>query len=131
MKDHPRYFVLDTEDRIVQVSEEYRRSMARFLGHSLWEYMPRAELLFRHRLEEARRTGCEIESTVFYAGGTIDVRVVPCGESLTVYTTRRTELNVRTLGTLVESLRQIQAELDARAPARHDPPALESPRALL
>ena len=130
MKEQPRFFVLDPDDRIVQVSDDYHRSMARFLGHPLWEYIPRAELLFRPHLEAARRTGQEIDTTVFYAGGTLDVRVVPSGLSLTVYTTRRTELNVRTLGTLAESLRSIEEELDARAPALHDRPALASLPAL-
>lgn len=119
MKDL-RFFVLDADDRIVQVGEEYRESMARFLGHSLWEYLPQAELLVRPHLEQARQSGCEVEATVFYAGGTVDLRIVPSAGNLAVHSTRRTELNVRTLGTLAESLRLIEAELAAREPARHD-----------
>jgi hypothetical protein len=124
MKTRPRFFVIDADDVIVQVSEEYHGSMGRFLGHSLWEYLPRAELLVRPHLERARHAGEEVESTIFYAGGTVELRVVPAGARLTVYTTRRTELNVRTLGTLAESLRSIERELAAREPVRHDRPAL-------
>ena len=131
MKARPRFFVIDANDVIVQVSEEYQGSMGHFLGHPLWEYLPRAELLFRPHLEQARRTGEEVESMIFYAGGTVELRVVPAGESLTVYTARCTELNVRTLGTLAESLRSIERELAAREPAQPDRPALGSLRALL
>jgi hypothetical protein len=126
----PRFFVLDAEDRIVQVSEKYHENMGRFLGHPIWEYLPRAEFLFRPHLEEARRTGRPVESTVFYAGRTIDLRIVPSGQSLAIYPKSRTELNVRTLATLAASLRRIEAELDARAPERHDPPAPASLQAL-
>jgi hypothetical protein len=130
MNEIPRFFVLDTEDRIVQVSEKYHESMGRFLGHPVWEYLPRAEFLLRPHLEEARRTGRPVESTVFYAGRTVDLRIVPSGQSLAVHPTSRTELNVRTLATLAESLRRIVAELDAREPVRHDPQAPVSPQAL-
>lgn len=130
MKDL-RFFVVDADDRIVQVGEEYRESMARFLGHSLWEYLPRAESLFRPHFDEARETGHEVETTVFYAGGTVDLRIVPSAWNLAVHSTRRTELNVRTLGTLAESLRLIEAELTAREPARRDRPVGAFRQALL
>lgn len=130
MKARPRFFVIDADDMIVQVSEEYQGSMGRFLGHPLWEYLPRAELLLRPHLEAARRTGEEVESMIFYAGGSVELRVVPAGESLTIFTARRTELNVRTLGTLAESLGSIERELAAREPAQPARPALESLRAL-
>jgi hypothetical protein len=71
MKDL-RFFVLDADDRIVQVGEGSPRSMAGFLGHSLWEYLPQAESLVRPHFDEARQTGHEVEATVFYAGGTLD-----------------------------------------------------------
>jgi hypothetical protein len=130
MNEIPRFFVLDAEDRIVQVSEKYHENMGRFLGHPVWEYLPRAEFLFRPHLEEARRTGLPLESTVFYAGRTIELRIVPSGDLLAIYPKSRTELNVRTLATLAESLRRIEAELDARAPVRRDPPAPASLQAL-
>jgi hypothetical protein len=130
MNEVPRYFVLDAEDRIVQVSEKYHENMGRFLGHSVWEFLPRAEFLFRPHLEEARRTGGPVTTTVFYAGRTVDLRIIPSGNWLAVHPRSRTELNVRTLGTLAESLRRIEAELDAREPERRDPPAPVSLRAL-
>jgi hypothetical protein len=130
MNEVPRFFVLDAEDRIVQVSEKYHENMGPFLGHPLWEFLPRAEFLFRPHLEEARRTGRPVESTIFYAGRTVDLRIVPSGESLAIHPTSRTELNVRTLATLAESLSRIEAELDAREPERRDPPAPASLQAL-
>ena len=115
-----RFFVLDADDCIVQVGEESPRRMARFLGHSLWEYLPQAEFLVRPHFDEARHTEREVEATIFYAGGTLDLRIVPSAGNLAVHSTRRTELNVRTLGTLAESLRLIEAELAAPEPVRRD-----------
>jgi hypothetical protein len=124
-------FVVDGDDRIVQVAEEHRETMARYLGHSLWIYLPGAEPLLSPVFEEARATGQVVESTVFYAGGTVDVRATPApsGDSLAVRLSRRTELNVRTLATLSQSLRTIEAELAAREREPRDPPAPSSRRA--
>ncbi len=123
-------FVLDASDRIVQVGDEEPRGMAPFLGHPLWEYLPHGQPVFGPLLEEARASGEEVETIVFYAGGTLGVRVVPSGRSLVVYATRRTELDVRTLGALAASLRSIEQELAARAPAQPDRRALGSRQAL-
>jgi hypothetical protein len=113
-------FVVDGEDRVVRVAEEDRETIGRYLGHPLWTYLPGAEELLAPYFEEARASGDVVESTVFYAGRTYDVRVEPSGSDLAVRLTRRTELDVRTLATLAESLRTIEAELAARAPARRD-----------
>jgi hypothetical protein len=123
-------FVVDGRDRIVQVADEHRATMARYLGHPLWVYLPGSESVLSPIFEEARDAGELVESTVFYAGGTVDVRVAPTGAALTVQLRRRTELNVRTLATLAQSLQTIEAELAAREPARRDPPAHASPQAL-
>ena len=104
--------------------------MAPFLGHPLWEYLPHGEAVFGPLFDEARSTGEEVETIVYYASGTVGVRVVPSGRSLVVYATRRTELDVRTLGTLSASLRAIEQELAARAPAQPDRRALGSRQAL-
>ena len=128
-----RSFVLDADDRIDRVVDDQdagRGSMAGFVGHSLWEYLPGAERLLRPSFDEARCTGNVVDTTVFYAGGTVDLRIVPSNGSLAVRWTRRTELNVRTLATLAESLHTIEAELSAREPARRDRPAPASLRAL-
>jgi hypothetical protein len=123
-------FVVDGGDRIVQVADEHRATMARYLGHPLWIYLPGSEPLLSPIFEEARAAEAVVESTVFYAGGTVDVRVAPTGTILAVQLRRRTELNVRTLATLAQSLRTIEAELAAREPEQHDRPAPASPRAL-
>jgi hypothetical protein len=123
-------FVVDGRDRIVQVAEEHRETMARYLGHSLWSYLPGAEPLLSPYFEEARESGEAVESTIFYAGGTVDVRATTSGRSLAVELTRRTELDVRTLATLAKSLRTIEAELAARERVPRDLPAPASPQAL-
>jgi hypothetical protein len=123
-------FVVDGDDLIIRVAEEHRVTMARYLGHSLWIYLPGAEPVLRPCFEEARERDEVVESTVFYAGGTYDVRVAPTGACLAVQLKRRTELNVRTLATLAQSLRTIEAELAAREPEQRDRPAPASPRAL-
>lgn len=123
-------FVVDGDDRIVQVADEHRATMARYLGHPLWVYLPGAEPPLGPILEEARETQELVESTFFYAGGTVDVRVTPTGATLAVQLRRRTELNVRTLATLAQSLRTIEAELAARERERRDRQAPASPRAL-
>lgn len=123
-------FVIDETDRIVQVGDEMPGGMEPFLGHPLWEYLPHGQAVFGPYFEEARATGTEVETVVYYAGGTVGVRVVPSGKSLVVYATRRIELDVRTLGTLSASLRAIEQELAARAPAPPDRRALGSRQAL-
>ena len=130
MTDQHRYYVLDSSDVVIQVSTALHETMGRFLGHSLWESMPRAELIFRPYFEEARQTGREVEFIAFYGGGTTRLRIVPSGRALTVHPTRLSELNVRTLGTLVASLRQIEAELAVQARAPLDLRAHGSPQAL-
>jgi len=124
------YFVLSADDEILYVSEPLHRWMGRFVGHSLWVKLPRAELIFRPHFQEARRTGRELEFVAFYAGGTIEMRIVPSGELLTVYPNRLSELNVRTLATLTASLETIASELAAPAPARRGRPVPVSLQAL-
>jgi hypothetical protein len=123
-------FVIDETDRIVQVGDEMPGGMEPFLGHPLWEYLPHGQAVFGPLFEEARATGSEVETIVYYAGGTVGVRIVPSGTSVVVYATRRVELDVRTLGTLSASLRAIERELAARAPAPPDRRALGSQQAL-
>jgi len=123
------YYVLDARDRIVHASAGCGW-MRRFLGHVVWECMPLSEVIFRPRFEEARRAGHEVEFRVFYAGALSQIKAVPAGSDLTVFVTHLENLNVRTLGTLAESLRRIEAELAAREPAPLDLRAPASPQAL-
>jgi len=123
-------FLLDRADTIVQVDAESRAAVAPFLGHPLWTFLPEARPLLGPVLDEARRVDGEVESTIFYAGWSVDVRVVPVGACLAVRLERRTELELRTLETLAESLRSIEAELAAREHVRHDRRAPASPQAL-
>ena len=124
------FYVVDCDDRIIQVSDGLHESMGSFVGNSLWECFPRTADLFGEYFDDARESGREVELTTFYAGAAIRLRVVPAGKYLTVYPKRLAELNLRTLGTLAESLRRIEEELSAREPEPRDPPAPESLQAL-
>jgi len=124
------YYVIDGEDRIVRVWGGLQQTLGRYCSHSLWECTPHAEPLFGPHFDEARKTGCEVEFTAFYAGRLARRRVVPAGQTLTVHVAPLEELDVRTLGTLAESLRRIEAELAAREPAPLDLRAHGSPQAL-
>lgn len=130
MIERPVGFAVDQDDRIVQTCDR-NEGMAAFLGHPLWEYLPRAEPMLRPYFDEARRFGREVEATIFYAGVLFVLRIAPSRENLTVSVTRRVELDVSTLATLAASLGSIEAELGARAPSRLGRPALASRRALL
>ncbi|CAN5145860.1 hypothetical protein BH09ACT13_BH09ACT13_07020 [soil metagenome] len=120
------YFVLDDEDRVVSVGPRRDYADNPFLGHVLWSRLPEAEPLLRPRFDEARRTRQEIEFTTFYAGRTKHITVIPAADGIAVHVEQLTALDVRSLATLAKSLEQIEAELDARAHERLDPPALGS-----
>lgn len=123
-------YVLDPDDRILDVRPRIFEGLGPFVGHVLWERLPGAEPLLRPRFDEARRAGQEIAFTVYYAGSTESIRAVPHRGMLAVHVERLTELDVRTLGTLAESLRRIEAELAARESEQHGRPAPASLRAL-
>jgi hypothetical protein len=124
------HFVLDDDDRITYVRPGSPGGLSPFIGRLLWERLPGAEPLLRDKLDEARRTGRVIEFAVFYAGRTQAVRAVPAADGLALHVEQLTELDVRTLATLAESLLKIEAELAAREPGQLDPPAPSSPLAL-
>lgn len=123
-------FVLDAEDRITYANTGEPGPRYPFVGQVIWDRLPGAEPLFRHKLDEVRRSGRVVECTIFYAGRTRHIRAVPAADGIALHVEQLTELNVRTLATLAESLRRIEAELDAREPERHDPPAPASLQAL-
>lgn len=124
------YYILDGEDRITRVAGSLRARLVQFVGHTIWEASPRAQPLFSPHFAEARATGAEVEFTAFYGGRLSRRRVVPSGDVLTVFVTDLRELDVRTLATLSESLRAIEAELAARGPEPPDRPTRASLQAL-
>lgn len=124
------YFVLDDEDRVVAVGPRREYADNPFLGHVLWSRLPGAEPLLRPRFDEARRTGQEVEFTTFYAGRTKHIKLIPAADGLAVHVEQLTVLDVRTLATLAQSLKRVEAELDARAREQLDPPAPASLQAL-
>lgn len=130
LSDGAYYFVLDDEDRVVHVAPTRDHMANPFLGQVLWTRLPEAETLLGPPFDEARSTGRPVEFIVFYAGRTTSIRAIPAADGLAVHVEPLTELNVRTLSTLAESLEQIEAELAVRAPVQRGRPAREFPQAL-
>jgi hypothetical protein len=129
-RDATSYVVLDDDDRIVYVGQDLADAFGPWLGHVLWEHLPEADAVYGPCLAEARATGQAVESVVFYNGGVKRLRAVPAADGVALHVERLAELDVRTLGTLVRSLRLIEGALAAPAPVRPDPRAHGSPRAL-
>jgi len=123
-------YTVDADDRITQVSGPIRERLGPYVGHSLWEASPHAEEVFGPYFAEARTTGREVEFTAIYSGHVARRRIVPNGRALTVHVTPLASIEIRTLGTLSESLRAIEDELADRASAPPDPRAPGSLRAL-
>jgi hypothetical protein len=108
-------YVLDAHDRITHVSGPLHAKLGPYVGASFWETSPHARELFEQYFTAARTTGLEVEFTALYAGYVARRRIVPSGDALTVHVTPLSALEVRTLATLTESLREIEAELAGRA----------------
>ena len=114
------YIVLDSEDRIVHVSPDLYESLALWVGHVLWDHLPEASGIYGPCFAEARTTGRTVESLVYYAGRLKRLTAIPAVDGLAVHVERLGELDVTTLGTLTESLSQIEAALAGRASEPQD-----------
>ena len=130
--EHPdtEYIVLDSEDRIVRVSPDLHDTLALWVGDVLWDHLPQASGIYGPCLAEARTTGHAVESLVFYAGRLKRLTAIPAVDGLAVHVECLGELDVTTLGTLTESLGQIEAALADRASEPHDSRAPVSLQAL-
>jgi len=124
------YIVLDDGDRVLYVGAGLSHTAGRWIGHVLWDHLPKAADVYGPCLEEARAKGHAVESTVFYSGRVERLLAIPAADGLAVYVERLAELDVRTLGTLTASLRLIETGLAGRAPAQLDQPARGSLQAL-
>lgn len=124
------YIVLDDDDRVLYVGADLSETAGGWIGHVLWDHLPQATDVYGPCFEEARAKGHAAECTVFYAGRVKRLIAIPAADGLAVHVERLAELDVRTLGTLAASLRRIEAELAAQAPAQLVPPARASLQAL-
>ena len=124
------YVVLDDDDRIVGVSPGLRDDLGHWLGHVLWEHVPAAKEICGPSFDEARATGRPVESVVFYSGRVRRLTAIPAADGLAVHGERLAELDVTTLGTLIQSLARIEGALAGRESAQPDSPARGSLRAL-
>ena len=62
------YLVLDDEDRITHVSARLHDDFGRWISHVLWDHLPGARDVYGPTFDEARSSGCPVESVVFYSG---------------------------------------------------------------
>jgi hypothetical protein len=124
------YIVLDPDDRISYVSAGLQDELGRWVGHVIWHHLPKADSVYGPLFEEARATGRTVEAVVFYAGRVKRLTAIPAADGLAVHVERLEALDVRTLGTLAESLDRVARVLGAPAHAQPDSPARGSLRAL-
>lgn len=111
---HHPYVVLDDEDRIIYVSGPLQESLGRWLGHVLWDHLPGAREVYEPSFDEARASGEPVSRVVFYSGRLKRITVAPAADGLAVHVERIAELDITSLGTLTQSLEQIERELAAR-----------------
>jgi hypothetical protein len=124
------YVVLDADDRISYVSAGLQDELGGWVGHIIWDHLPKADSVYGPLFDEARATGRTVQSVVFYAGRVKRLTAIPAADGLAVHVERLEALDVRTLGTLAESLDRVARLLGAPAHAQPDSPAHGSLRAL-
>jgi hypothetical protein len=124
------YIVLDDADLVTYVSPRLHHELGRWVGHVLWEHLPRAREVYGPTFDEARSTGEPVESVVFYSGRVKRLTAIPGPDGLAVHVERLAELDVTSLATLTRSLARIEDALAGPASARSDSPARASLRAL-
>lgn len=124
------YVVLDGEDRLSYVSAGLQAELGRWIGHVLWDHLPGAREVYGPCFDAARASGEPVEQLVYYSGRVKRLTAIPALDGLAVHVERLATLDVRTLGTLAESLERIAEALGAPEPVRHDSRAPASLRAL-
>jgi hypothetical protein len=103
--------VVDEEYRIVDVSAAAHPVLGHLLGQNVWEHFPRARSLFLPHYEEARGTGESVEFVQFYDGKLLRVSAIPRDRGLAVSWMVLRMVDVSTIETLRQSLRDIVADL--------------------
>jgi hypothetical protein len=124
------YIVLDDADVVTYVSPRLHDELGRWVGHVLWDHLPRAHEVYGPTFDEARSTGAPVESVVFYSGRVKRLTAIPGPDGLAVHVERLAELDVTSLATLTRSLARIEDALADPASVRSDAPARASLRAL-
>jgi PAS domain-containing protein len=124
------YFVLDDDDRILYVSQAFRDTRGRGVGHVFWDHLPRAREVYGPHFDEARATGRPVEALIFYAGRLKRLLVIPGGDGLAVHVENLVELDVTSLATLTQSLKELDAVLADRASGQRGRRSPASLRAL-
>lgn len=124
------YFVLDDDDRVLHVSPHFHDTRGLGVGHVVWNHLPRAREVYGPYFAEARATGRPVAALIFYAGRLKRLLAIPGGDGLAVHVENLVEIDVTSLGTLLQSLERLVGELADRASAPPDSRAHASLRAL-
>ena len=124
------YFVLDDDDRILYVSQAFHDTRGRGVGHVFWDHLPRAREVYGPHFDAARATGRPVEALIFYAGRLKRLLVIAGGDGLAVHVENLVELDVTSLATLTQSLKELDAVLADRASGQRGRRSPASLRAL-
>jgi PAS domain-containing protein len=116
--------VLDEQYRIVDVSPAAEPAFGALLGERFWDHFPTARPVFLPYCEEARRTGEQVEVVKFFEGKLKRVRYSPEGSRLVATWEVLASVDVSSLDTLQESLRNVIAALADEEPPEDRRPLL-------
>ena len=103
--------VFDDEYRVVALSDAAEPLLGHLVGERFWEHFPTARTIFLPYCEQARTSGDEVEVLTFFEGALKRVRYAPDGPNLTATWEVLATVDVSSLDTLQESLREIQSAL--------------------
>jgi hypothetical protein len=120
-----RWIMLDDEDRIVDASDDVEPIFGPLMGERFWDLFPNARAVFAPYCEEARRTGETVELVTFFEGALKRVRYAPHGAHVTATWEVLASVDVSSVKTLRDSLREIDDALaDEDGETVSQPPAL-------
>ncbi len=105
--------VLDNEDRIVEVGPAAQSQFGPLLGAVVWDGFPGSEPLFRPYYDTARRTGEPVEFVQFFDGVVAHVRATPSAGRLELGWESLLRIDVTTLDSLRQTLRDALELLEA------------------
>ena len=76
------------DDRISYVSAGLQDELGRWVGHIIWDHLPKADSVYGPLFDEARATGRTVQSVVFYAGRVKRLTAIPAADGLAVHVER-------------------------------------------
>jgi PAS domain-containing protein len=108
------FLVIDSDDRIVEVSRAAEAVYGSLRGSRLWDRYPEAKPLFRPHFDRARREQEPVEFVQFFRGQVAWLRVESSGSRITLSWEMLFALDTLTLDRLRDSLDAALEILDER-----------------